>query len=273
MFPHALHLLLPLLHVVLVGVVGVVHLVELGQEERSELVLVPLSVLVEVVHLEEDPGVPILGSHVILVLPDFFQLILGHGVMHFLMILVLLLQAMNPVLLLLPLVRVLDVIQPLLLLKLLLHFVLLEVVPPLLVGLLQVLGGSLDQPLEVLLLESGVLWIHMHWNLKVLLVDALIQFILLHGQVPQPLDLPPLDLVQLGPDAVVHEFELVGDGAVADLVHVGVLQLLPEVLIGLQDLHDLLQVSVVLDAKVPVLAAVTLMLLLSFRLLRFLMSL
>ena len=79
---------------------------------------------------------------------------------------------------------------------------------------------------------------------------------LLHGQVPQPLQLPPLDIVQLGPDIVVNEVQLVGDRPVPDLLHVRVLQLLPEVGVGFQDLDHLLEVAIVLDAEVPLGCAV-----------------
>ena len=46
------------------------------------------------------------------------------------------------------------------LLEFLLHLVLLEVLPPLLVGLLQILGRGLDQPPQVLLLERRVVELH-----------------------------------------------------------------------------------------------------------------
>ena len=71
-----------------------------------------------------------------------------------------------------------------------------------------------------------------------LLVDAFPQLVLLDRGVPQPLQLPPLDVVQLAADAVVDKVQLVGDGAVADVVHLGVLQLLPELGVGLQDLGE-----------------------------------
>ena len=61
MLAHALHLLLPLLHVVL-RIVGVVRLLQLLPEQDPHLVLVPLSVAVQVVHREECPGVPVLTS-------------------------------------------------------------------------------------------------------------------------------------------------------------------------------------------------------------------
>ena len=68
----------------------------------------------------------------------------------------------------------------------------------------------------------------MLWNLEMLFVDALFPLELFLGQVPQPLELLALDLVQLGPDPVAEVLQLLGDGAVPDLVHLGRLQLLPE---------------------------------------------
>ena len=80
--PHPLHFLLPFLHVILLRVVRVVNLVQLLEEQRPQLVLVPVAVLVEVVHLEEYLGVPVLGRHVVGLLPNLFQLVLGHRMVH-----------------------------------------------------------------------------------------------------------------------------------------------------------------------------------------------
>merc|ERR1719319_2147094 len=105
MLPHPLHLLLPLPHIVLGGV-GVVGLVQLLLEQNPHLVLVPL--------------------------------VLGHRVLQLVVDLVLRLHLLHLLLHHLPFLGVIDRLQPHLLLKLLLHLVLLEVLPPGLVRLLQV---------------------------------------------------------------------------------------------------------------------------------------
>ena len=149
---HPLHLLHALLHVV-VGVVRVVHLVQLLLEQHLHLVLVPVVVAVQVVHGEERLRVPVLGAHVVLLLPHLLQLVLGHRVVRRGVLLVRVLLLGDPLLLLLPLRLVVDVTEALVLLKLLLHLVGLEVLPSLLVRALHVTGGRLDQLAEILLAE------------------------------------------------------------------------------------------------------------------------
>ena len=56
-----------------------------------DFILVPLSVAIEVVHGKERLRVPVLGPHVVLLLPDLLQLILGHRVVRRVVLLVLLL--------------------------------------------------------------------------------------------------------------------------------------------------------------------------------------
>ncbi len=177
---HPLHLLLSLPHVVLRSI-WIVHLVQLLLEQHPDLVLVPVVVAVQVVHGEERLGVPLVGPHVILVLPDFFQLILGHWMMDFAVFFMLLFLLVEPVLLLLPFGLVVDVIQALLLLELLLHLVPFEVVSPLAIGLLQIFCRSLDQALEIVDFKGGRLDFDVLGNLQVLLVDALSDLILAHG--------------------------------------------------------------------------------------------
>ena len=55
-----------------------------------DLILVPMAVPVEIVHDEERLGVPVLGPHVVLLLPDLLQLILGHRMVRGLVLFVLL---------------------------------------------------------------------------------------------------------------------------------------------------------------------------------------
>ena len=103
-------------------------------------------------------------------------------------------------------------------------------------------GGGLDELPEVVLGKVGVFQCEVVWHLDPLPVDPLHVLKLLLGDVPQPLDLLPLDLVQLVAHVVVHQVELGGDGAVPDLVGSCVLQLTTEVGVALQDLNHLLKV-------------------------------
>ena len=50
-----------------------------------------------------------------------------------------------------------------------------------------------------------------------LAINPIAELVLLLGQVPQPLHLLPLHLVQLGPDVVAEELELPRDCPVLDL--------------------------------------------------------
>ena len=68
----------------------------------------------------------------------------------------------------------------------------------------------------------------------------------------QPLHLLALDVIQLVAHVVVHELQLRRDGAVADLLRVGGLELLAELGVALEDGHDLLQVAVVLHVEAGV---------------------
>merc|ERR1719245_1218673 len=89
MLAHALHLLDAHLHVIVL-VVGIVHLIQLLLEENLDLILVPMAVPVEIVHGEERLGVPVLGPHVVLLLPNLLQLFLGHRMVRGLVLFVLL---------------------------------------------------------------------------------------------------------------------------------------------------------------------------------------
>ena len=254
---HSLHLLLSLPHVVLRGV-GVVHLVKLLLEQDPHLSLVPLAIAIEVMHHEECLGVKVLWIHVILILPNLFKLFFGHGMVNFLVLPVFSFKLFHFLLDNFSLRSVIDSIESHLLLKLLLHLIFLELLLPRLVLLLQICCCLLDQLLEVLHVKLLRPDIQMFGDLEMLLVYSLICLKLLLGQVPQSLQLLPLDLIQLGPDPVTEVLQLLGDGAVPDLVHLGALQLLPELRITLEDLDNLLQVFVVLEAEVHVLGLVLL---------------
>ena len=255
--PHSLHLLLPLPHVVLRGV-RVVHLVQLLLEQDPHLSLVPLAIAVEVMHHKECFGVKVLWIHVVLILPDLFKLLFGHGMVHFLVLPVFCFKFFHFLLDNFSLRSVIDSVESHLLLELFLHLIFLELLLPRLVLLLQICCCLLDQLLEVLNVKLLRPDIQMFGDLEMLLVYSLISLELLLGQVPQSLQLLPLDLIQLGPHPVAEVLQLLGDGAVPDLVHLGPLQLLPKLRIALEDLNNLLKIFVVLESKIHVLGLVLL---------------
>ena len=209
-------------------------------------------------HHEECLGIKVLRIHVILFLPHLLQLVLGHGMLQFIMLSVLGLQLLHLLLNNLPFLSIIDSIQSHLFLKLLLHLIFLEVLSPLLVLLLQVCSGLLDQLLQILHIKLGRLDIKMLRYLEMLLVHSIAQFKLFLSQVSQPLQLLSLYLVQLSPHSMTEKLKLLSDGSISDLIRLGGLQLLPELWITLQDLHHLLQILVVLQTQVPLLRLILL---------------
>ena len=62
------------------------------------------------------------------------------------------------------------------------------------------------------------------------------------GEVSQPLDLLPLQFVQLRPDSRVHQFQMPDHRARSDVLGRGLLELLTELGVALQSTNHLLKV-------------------------------
>ena len=91
--PHTLHILGSLAHVVL-GRPRRVHLIELLDEQRLYLDLVPQAVRVQIVHHEEGFRVEVL-LHVVLLLPHLLELLLVAGLVQLVVLLVLVFYVLN----------------------------------------------------------------------------------------------------------------------------------------------------------------------------------
>lgn len=168
----------------------IIHLIQFSGKQRLHLQLVPHTVAVQVVHQEEGLGVELLTVHVVLLLPHLLQLRLVPWRVQRVVLVVLLLLHLQLVLVLL-LVRLVHRLHLLVLLELLLHLVPLELVPPQLVRLGQLVARLVDQLAQVLLLERvRILVVHVLRDLHVIAVDLVGQLELLDGQVTQPFQLP-----------------------------------------------------------------------------------
>jgi len=78
-----------------------------------------------------------------------------------------------------------------------------------------------------------VLHLNVLRDLYVLSVDPVVHLMLLLRQVPESFQLLSLDLVEPGPDAVAEVLQLSGDSSVLDLIRFRILELLPELRVGL----------------------------------------
>ena len=134
----------------------------------------------------------------------------------------------------------------------------------LLVCLLQILRRGQNELLQILLLKGLLTDLQVNRHLDMLPVNAVVLFELLHRQVPQSLQLLPLDVIQLTPDLpmniissltpsfvqcaagaaqmmsksylVVDEVQLVSDAAVPNLLDIDRFELFAKVCVTLEHL-------------------------------------
>lgn len=188
-------------------------------------------------HSEEGLRIETVGRHVVLLLPNFFQLLFTTWMMNlynkeqFLLVYlsdfktsanllylgvlsVLLLGFLPGLFFSFPLFFICDLLQLGLVLKLLLHFILLELLFPLAVSFFQVLGGLYDQFPQIFGLKFGAPVVQVLGNL---LPDALMRnaqasvlLILLNGKVPEPLQFLAFQLVKLVANMVIYILQFFG---------------------------------------------------------------
>lgn len=206
MLPHALYLFVPL-HWISAIVIRPVHFLHLQVQNSSDFIWIEVPISIKVMHGKEGVGIEVIGIHVVLLLPHFLQLWLASRLVNggvFLVVLdglVVLLLHLEPLL-------GRHVLQALSVLELLAHLVLLELGLALLVEGLQVLRCSDNQLLQVFNFKGvWVLVINVVGQLDAVTIQAKFFLLGLHGELSQPVQFNPLELIQAVPDIVLYKLK------------------------------------------------------------------